>query len=112
MWLVSPLFCRFRSPHNVSRLSAWAESRTVDLWCMPAGLNKSGTTPRLEHQADKNVEKFCVMKLVVHCRPHEFVSDAHKRNFEKNLGEDVREIVFTFDVAWNRNRSVTDGLYP
>ena len=45
-------------------------------------------------------------------RPHEFVSDAHKRNFEKNLGEDVREIVFTFDVTWNRNRSVTHGAYP
>ena len=39
---------------------------------------------------------------MVQGRPHEIVLDADKRNFEKNLGEDVREIVLTFDVAWNR----------
>ena len=45
-------------------------------------------------------------------RPHELVPDADKRNFEKNLGEDVREIFLTFDVVWNRNGRVSDGSDP
>ena len=45
-------------------------------------------------------------------RPHEFVSDACERDLEQDLGEDVREIFLTFDVAWNRNGRVSDGSDP
>ena len=35
---------------------------------------------------------------MVYGGPHEFVPDAGERDLEKNLGEDVRIIVHTFDV--------------
>ena len=45
-------------------------------------------------------------------RPHEFVSDACERDLEQNLGENISEVVLTFNVAWNRNRRVTDSPDP
>ena len=42
---------------------------------------------------------------MVYGGPHEFVPDAGERNLEKNFGEDVREIVLTFDVLWNRDNA-------